>query len=969
MAYERLDKIYKDGQVWDGAAVSRIDDAIEALDGALDSKVVEVERMHYSNNRFDKSKYPLTRGFYVANRLATDSTFRYVLNPTTDGAGSAWLNIPVSSGKTYTMAINDPVTLTDMDNIVYGIFNAIFFLDANGKVVTAIARESNYYYAVQGGAAGEGIQHVAYSKNKVVCKPYDKTSSSAYGMGTSAVTFTVVDESIVKMCIQIGANKFDKYQVASPYASQFCARGHLSDAELAQIQNSFQINEDMELHPYDEFGDYQYTSVEIQSNLTKLQDAFTDVKVTSTNLFDPKEYVVNHKYIANSLTNGKARLLSENAAAVLQIPIEAGNYVLHSNGNPTFGNKKFGYLGKVVFLDEDLNVITNNYTFRNETNIIDTAKARVTGTGTNTLQIKIIDKNIKYMWLPLLDSDKNEYGIWTGYSPTTGLTNAELLELASQIQLNKGEKVLPYQTFDAITTRSYISPDYIMGLDTFQEDMEAKIDDALSNIEIDTGNDNMACIIEGNNIFVRAKRYEEKNDLVWKLLKESDADNRYFNMDWMYTCNTYIPNEDTSKSLTAWKSAYDDCCPVNILGTYLAANHGFNCVDKITATSHGKTDADIGSVWTDTKSQTYVLTHIYDADTLGFVMFNDTNMANGRMGYGNPSAGTTLTHASGATNTNSISIETRESTQLWKSWNNYSLKLFVDGIEQDLTIDTADAPLKGNRVEIRTQYDVIYIPAMLTHLMNNVGNNTSASQNSDEITDSYMTMYINYQFNMNGSLSTYSSFYINKDISVGYIGLVQSMKMGEAPYTYVPDTTYKVLTLHDGSQVQTFAKNLWDSEDKAPYRYYQFATDAAEKGVALVYDRTIGWGTNDIRKTKLSDAGMYHTSKKMYPSFISGGSLTVGTYFDGLAARVPLYKYDPDLTSVGWYWCSDDIILMIDTHNSVNKDIILPDYMNNMRVEVLDKTDSVTCGQTYIFNNKLRFIASEYGYLVARLYK
>lgn len=217
MAYERLN--LKTGDELNEAVFKKIDDAIEALDGALDSKVVEIERMHYSNNRFDKSKHPLTRGFYVGNRLATDSTFRYTLNPTTDGGGSAWLNIPVQSGKTYTMAINDPVTLTDMDNIIYGVFNALFFIDANGKLVTAIARESNYYYAVQGGAAGEGIQHVAYSKNKVVCKPYDKSSSSAYGMGTSAVTFTVVDESITTMHVQIGANRFDKYQVAPPYAS------------------------------------------------------------------------------------------------------------------------------------------------------------------------------------------------------------------------------------------------------------------------------------------------------------------------------------------------------------------------------------------------------------------------------------------------------------------------------------------------------------------------------------------------------------------------------------------------------------------------------------------------------------------------------------------------------------------------------------------------------------------------------
>jgi hypothetical protein len=60
---------------------------------------------------------------------------------------------------------------------------------------------------------------------------------------------------------------------------------------------------------------------------------------------------------------------------------------------------------------------------------------------------------------------------------------------------------------------------------------------------------------------------------------------------------------------------------------------------------------------------------------------------------------------------------------------------------------------------------------------------------------------------------------------------------------------------------------------------------------------------------------------------------------------------------------------MIDTHNSVNKDIALPDYMNNMRIEVLDKTDSMNFNQTYVFNNKLRVQCTDYGYLVLRLYK
>jgi hypothetical protein len=60
---------------------------------------------------------------------------------------------------------------------------------------------------------------------------------------------------------------------------------------------------------------------------------------------------------------------------------------------------------------------------------------------------------------------------------------------------------------------------------------------------------------------------------------------------------------------------------------------------------------------------------------------------------------------------------------------------------------------------------------------------------------------------------------------------------------------------------------------------------------------------------------------------------------------------------------------MIDTHKPVDKEITLPKYMNDMRIEILDKTESVACNQTYLFNRKVRFTSDGYGYLVLRLYK
>lgn len=478
----------------------------------------------------------------------------------------------------------------------------------------------------------------------------------------------------------------------------------------------------------------------------------------------------------------------------------------------------------------------------------------------------------------------------------------------------------------------------------------------------------MSCVIMGNLMYVRAKDYRTDVDMVWTMRKERLTGNRFYNLEMMSTCPTDVSDSDIKSHLTKWKSSADDIGPPNINGTYIAGNHGYFCVDKITATGHGKTTADIGSVWSDAKGRTYVLVFVYDVNTLGFVMFNQKSMESGKMGCGNPEVGTEMTHVSGATSAESVTIEAVEGTQVWKCWNNYTLKLFVDGVEQDLSTDKI---VYGNRIEFVTDYNTIYIPAMLEYLMANVGNNTDESHHSDEIADYYFRTSVNYQFNRNGSMSQYNSHYFNKDVSVGYIGLVQSMALATkpAPYTYVPDTQYDVLTPHDGSTSQYLYPETWRDQNKVPYRYYQFIDETADKGMCLAYDRTVGWGSNEMRLAHTTYAGFYYTSRKMYPAFISGGKLTKGTFFDGLAARIPLYKYDEDLTAFGWYWCGEDIILMIDTHNSVNKEIALPDYMNNTRIEVLDKSESVDFGQTYVFNGKLRFKSEGYGFLVVRLYK
>ena len=281
----------------------------------------------------------------------------------------------------------------------------------------------------------------------------------------------------------------------------------------------------------------------------------------------------------------------------------------------------------------------------------------------------------------------------------------------------------------------------------------------------------MICIINGNEVSVRAKSFDGLNDLVWSARKEYNGYNRFFNLTKIQLCPTNT-DDKTQSGLSQWKTASDDICPIQVWGEHVGGNHGYKCVCQVTVSSHGLEDADIGSVWTDNEGYTYVLVFVRDNNTLGFVKFDDDSMKNGKMDCNTPvtSPMTRMTRDS-ETNPKTINITGQTKEQLRICSNGHSLKLYVDGKETDLNIDDI---IPCDRVEIIAEYKVIFVPAMLEYLMDNLGSNTNDSQHSEDIKDWYYSLVTRYQFNRNGSVSQYHTYKIYKEFDVGYGGLVQS---------------------------------------------------------------------------------------------------------------------------------------------------------------------------------------------------
>ena len=303
---------------------------------------------------------------------------------------------------------------------------------------------------------------------------------------------------------------------------------------------------------------------------------------------------------------------------------------------------------------------------------------------------------------------------------------------------------------------------------------------------------------------------------------------------------------------------------------------------------------------------------------------------------------------------------------MWPGSNHVTNRYFVDDIEVK-----GDGLYHGNKVYNVCTYDVMYVPAILEYLEKNVGHNTNSSHYSDEITEKYLSIEIVHEFRPNGSQTTYCKYTIDlrSSLKFSYIYAAQCAAFGKPVYLYVPGAYQDEVFLHDGTGTYQFVKDNWNDRNVPPYRYFMFNSDKT-KGFELAYSRGTYWGNPQNRISHLSYAGWSPTSCKLYPIWVNG-TFEAGSSFDSITGRVPLnMSLNDGTTAIAWYWENDDIIMTIDSHSLCSGiDIPLSSYMQNKKVEVLDKTESVICDVSGVTGESLYYETnSDFGYLVVRLH-
>jgi hypothetical protein len=139
--------------------------------------------------------------------------------------------------------------------------------------------------------------------------------------------------------------------------------------------------------------------------------------------------------------------------------------------------------------------------------------------------------------------------------------------------------------------------------------------------------------------------------------------------------------------------------------SYIGANHGFNQGQLITTIlPHGKTYADIGSVWQDLSGNEFYLLRI-ESDTQLLFFSKNYGSSPTKTAFRNIT-GTTLTHVEQAIHTDAIAIGSNTNTQVNPAiWHTKS-ELRAYRNDQKTKILPSNTIISADYIEIYEYYDI-----------------------------------------------------------------------------------------------------------------------------------------------------------------------------------------------------------------------------------------------------------------------
>ncbi len=477
-----------------------------------------------------------------------------------------------------------------------------------------------------------------------------------------------------------------------------------------------------------------------------------------------------------------------------------------------------------------------------------------------------------------------------------------------------------------------------------------------ASAQVDEGATALRVLKHGNEVYIRSA-FSPADDLVVRVGKGT---NRQITFS-----NAYLISRDAGMSVEELGAARifhangDDATPWNLNGTYIGANHGCSDAREIVCADHGRTVADLGTVWKTADGGEFVLVKIADADKLWFL---SVNMSESDIWQFNKKlAGPTLTRADGTT----LEFTDVRMVQLTPACRIARQDYLVDG-EEALADDEA---VSCNYFDIVEEYDVINPGSLVQDMMDHPGEERSFV--GDDL-EGVVRNEIVYRFHPNGACVISYNAEALQDFNIGYMGFIQSGKLtpGSEYFTheyFIPkalpftqdDIVYDFragrdyLTPPSSPLMFTAANANVEDPQNLPERFIQILGHeedgqvVRDVGYALGYSLVNGMTVPAERAANAGRALMLYTSSKTYPTAVDsafGNPIPAGTEFECIAYRQ--YFYPREQGNATWvYWHEEDgaIVAYADYHKSVAEETLaLPAEWAGRSFTVVEKSPSVT---------------------------
>jgi hypothetical protein len=564
------------------------------------------------------------------------------------------------------------------------------------------------------------------------------------------------------------------------------------------------------------------------------------------------------------------------------------------------------------------------------------------------------------------------------FSNTAPMTEGYLQSVLDRVMLNTGSTALPFVEYSDGT--------FAPTSDLFDPEND----------------DELIVIKQDEYYYVRAAaQVSDDSDVVWRLrvnhpLNYYRVDSRSGVLDFY---GIRFIDSDTSadgtvaafnQSTQVHNAGMDESCPIKLNSMYVAGGHGVIGY-KATAAAHGKTNVDVGSLWTDGTIQ-WVLYFIDATGSLTFVRRytgTSSKWTISSSGFTFGSSGT-LTHVSGATNTGSVTVTAAAQQQVVPIARDYLAEFRVDD-----TAISANGLYRGTDVAVREIYSLMNIALQQDYLIANVG---AADPDYDNAAILAQTrLFHEYAWNRWGAMSSRCGEGVKiayrRGAGIDYWGggiqLQRPSLTGDTPAgmhtridLFVPDiasvggTDYKAIAnvTANASEVRFPRASCEDPTDPASHFCFLGKDGSGNvlSGHLFGFSRLTGLGVPAERAVSVTEVAIMSSAEKLYPFAIDsavGDSVAADVNtIDGF--RAPFLPTDTDLTIPGVVVTVGGVhLIYITAHQTLTqKEVALPSALNGRPISVLKSHANVTVHSVYIADSKvLVSVAGGYGDVILQV--